>query len=403
MGPLWTQWWNLVDENRGSTIGPTIGNMDFKEFIHRLRKKVRFELWFLATLVLVAVVAFLLLEFIFGAIADAIHRHQYEVQPLDERMVYETTHHDLKEDFSLLLKTRPSSLDGSDVSQNISRGQPIAVIIENYTPIRHQQTGLEEAAIVYEVPAEGGITRFLAIYDGRPVEKIGPVRSARPYLITWASELRAALVHVGGSPAALANLKSNFRVFNIDEFADYITIWRDKQYLMPHNAYTSIGKIAERLSEAKYYHPLNTQRFPFKDADAQAGDIRTITIDFSINPYAVKYVFDPMTSTYTRYNGGKLHHNLKPMNVVVQFVDTQVLDAEGRLRIQTNGTGKAMVFRDGKVIEGTWEKDASIQSADQPIDQSWTKFFDKNGNEIELNRGQIWIEVVPNGRPVNYF
>lgn len=377
--------------------------MDFKEFIHRLHKKVKFELWFLAVLVLVAVVAFLLLEFIFGAIVDAIQRNRYEVQLLDERVVYEATRHDLKEDFSFLLKTQPSSLDGSDVSQNISRNQPIAVVVENYTPIRHQQAGLEEAALVYEVPAEGGITRFLAIYDGRPVEKIGPVRSARPYLITWASELRAAFAHVGGSPAALANLKSNFRVFNIDEFADYITIWRDKQYLMPHNAYTSIGKIAERLSEAKYYHPLNIQRFPFKDPDGQAGDIRTITIDFSINPYDVKYVFDPMASTYTRYNGGTRHHKISPTNIVVQFVDTKVLDDIGRLRIQTHGAGKALVFRDGKMIEGTWEKDASIQSDEQDIDQSWTKFFDANGNEISLNRGQTWIEVVPNGRSVNYF
>ena len=55
------------------------------------------------------------------------------------------------------------------------------------------------------------------------------------------------------------------------------------------------------------------------------------------------------------------------------------------------------------MIEGTWEKDASINSEDQAISESWTKFFDKEGNEIELNRGQIWIEVVPNERSVNYF
>ena len=142
----------------------------------------------------------------------------------------------------------------------------------------------------------------------------------------------------------------------------------------------------------------------FKEADEEPGDIRTISIDFAlINPYKVKYEYDPINNWYMRYNGGEKHHDLKPVNILVQFVDTKILDAEGRLYLQTHGTGKALVFRDGKVIEGTWEKDASINSDNQSIDQSWTKFFDKEGNEIELNKGQTWIEAVPNGRSVNYF
>ncbi|MBN2096628.1 DUF3048 domain-containing protein [Candidatus Peregrinibacteria bacterium] len=377
--------------------------MNFKELLQRLRQKAKFEPKFIGVLALVAVGAFVIIELILGAIMHSVEKNRYDIQPLDERVIYGIAPHNVKDDFPLLLEKQPSILNGAPIEQDIGKGQVLAVVIENYTPIRSTQIGLEEAAIVYEVPTEGGITRLLALYDGRPIEAMGPVRSARPYFITWASEYRAAFVHVGGSPEALANLIGNFRLFNIDEFADYVTIWRNNQYLAPHNAFTSTENIYERLNKENYYQPVKTKRFPFKDPDDVSGDIRTITIDFSIAPYAVKYAYDETNHTYTRYNGGKTHHNIQPANVVIQFVDTEVLDDIGRLRIQTHGTGKTLVFRDGHVVEGTWEKDASINSPDQPIDQSWTKFFDQNGDEIELNRGQVWIEVVPNGRSVNYF
>jgi len=377
--------------------------MNLKEIIHQLRTKARFEPRFIGILILIAVITFLLVNWIGGKITSSIERKYYIVTPSDEMTIYEGIKRNIKDDFLFLLKPQPSNLNGLPIRQNLARNQVVAVVIENYTPIRKQQVGIEGAAIVYESPAEGGITRLLALYDGDPVDVIGPVRSARPYFIAWASEYRAGFAHVGGSAEAMNNLKTNYRVLNIDEFADSKTIWRNYTYEAPHNAFTSTNKLLARLDKEKYYHPLKTKRFPFKDADEISGDIKTITIDFSLTPYFVKYIFDPTTKTYTRYNGEVLHHNIKPSNILVQFVDTEVLDAEGRLRIQTNGTGKALIFRDGKVIEGTWEKDSSINSDDQDMSQSWTKFFDKDGKEIELNKGQIWIEVVPKGRSVNYF
>lgn len=385
--------------------------MKIKELIHQLRnkirmqlrKKMRFEYWFIGLLVLIAVLVFVIVQWIFGAIINSFQQTYYEVGPLDESVVYTGLEHDIKDDFKYLLKAQPSSLNGAPIRQNVSKGQVMAVIVENYTPIRDRQIGLEDAAIVYEAPAEGGITRLLALYDGEPVTAIGPVRSARPYFITWASEYSAAFVHVGGSQEALNNLKGNFRVFNIDEFEDYKTIWRDKNYTAPHDAFTSTNNILKRLNEDKYYKPVKSKRFTFKNPDTTSGDISNITIDFSITPYKVKYVYDKTTQTYTRYNGDALHHEIKPSNIIVQYVDTEVLDAEGRLRITTHGAGNALVFRDGKVIEGTWQKDSSINSTKQDISESWTKFFDEDGNEIEMSKGQIWIEIVPKERPVNYF
>ena len=377
--------------------------MDFKHLSQRFRQRFHVDLWFLVAVLAVTAVTFVASELAIGIVVRERLRQQFEVQPLDERTVYDGGFHNIKEDLSFLSETRTSNLNGSPSPQSVGTEQPIAVVVENYTPIRGQQAGLEEALIVYETLAEGGITRLLAIFDGAPVEKIGPVRSARPYFVTWASEYRAAFTHVGGSNEALGDLKKNFRILNIDEFSDFITIWRDNQYLAPHNAYTSTEKIQKRLEEADYNHPLTTPRFPFKEADAESGAIKTVAIDFSLTPYGVKYVYDSVAKAYERFNGGKKHHDLKPANVLVQFVDMQVLDDIGRLRLQTSGTGKSIVFRDGQAIEGTWEKDCSINSPDQPASSCFTKFFDANGKEIPLNRGQTWIEVVPNGRAVNYF
>lgn len=377
--------------------------MDLKTLSQRFRQRFHVDLWFLGGVLAIAAVTFIVSELAIGAVVRNRLRTQMEILPLEERGVYDGDTHTLKEDLALLSKNRTSHLNGAKTAAIAGTEQPIAVVVENYTPIRGQQAGLEGASLIYETLAEGGITRLLALFDGAPVDRIGPVRSARPYFVTWASEYRAAFTHVGGSNEALGGLKNNFRIFNIDEFSDFITIWRDRQYLAPHNAYTSTEKIHQRLKKADYSEPLTSPRFPFKENDATSGTINTVTIDFSLTPYAVKYVYDPATHLYSRFNGGKSHHDLKPANVLVQFVDMEVLDDVGRLRLQTHGTGKSIVFRDGQAIEGTWEKDSSINSDDQPASSSWTKFFDKEGKEISLNRGQTWIEVVPNGRTVNYF
>ncbi len=377
--------------------------MDLKHFSQRFRHRFHVDLWFVVVLALVALGVFVVAELIIGQVVRHNQLEQLRVNPLDERAVYDGGGHNLSDDVSLLSETHSSNLNGAKSNQLAGTEQPIAVVVENYTPIRGQQAGLEGASIVYETLAEGGITRFLAIFDGAPVEKIGPVRSARPYFVTWASEFRAAFTHVGGSNEALGDIRGNFRILNIDEFSDSSSIWRDNQYLAPHNAFTSTAKIQKRLKDSDYNHPLTSPRFPFKDADAESGAINTITIDFSLTPYGVKYVYDPVAKAYERFNGGKKHHDLKPTNVLVQFVDMEVLDDVGRLRLQTSGTGKSIVFRDGQAIEGTWEKDCSINSDDQPTSSCFTKFFDANGDEVTLNRGQTFIEVVPNGRAVNYF
>jgi hypothetical protein len=271
---------------------------------------------------------------------------------------------------------------------------PIAVMIENFSTIRDRQQGLEKAAIVIESLTEGGITRFLAIFNGEPVEVIGPVRSARPYFVDWAEELQTAYVHIGGSNAALQQIRASDKILNVQEFSDHNIIWRHPKYEAPHNAFTSIDGITAYMKEQNYWRPLEESRFEFDEDSAQGTSASVLTIGFSPDKaYDVRYTFDPSDGLYARLNDGKPQGQIKPANILVQYTKQEVLDSEGRLAIQTLGTGKALIFTGGKMQEGLWEKNEG----------GVTQFLDAKGEKVKLKPGQTWIEVVPETALINYF
>src|SRR3990172_2838324 len=101
--------------------------------------------------------------------------------------------------------------------------RPLAVMIDNHVLARPYHYGLQKADLIYEAVAEGGITRFLAVFHGQNVDKIGPVRSARVYYITWALEFPAYYAHVGGastigSPANIHTYIAAHGVLDLDQF-----------------------------------------------------------------------------------------------------------------------------------------------------------------------------------------
>jgi hypothetical protein len=98
-------------------------------------------------------------------------------------------------------------LSGRMVEKEKTTRKPIAVVVENH-PDARPQSGLNDAALVFETFAEGGITRFLAVFQENDVANIGPVRSARPYFVEWATSLKALFAHVGGNIDALDLISS---------------------------------------------------------------------------------------------------------------------------------------------------------------------------------------------------
>lgn len=272
---------------------------------------------------------------------------------------------------------------------------PLAVIIENHTDVR-PQSGLSRAEVVYETLAEGGITRLLAIYlveDG----SLGPIRSNRTYFLDWVSEYSAGYAHIGGSPQAQSLVKQ-YNIRDLDQFfLGAPTYERVSFRFAPHNVYTTTQKLRAAAGARGYKGPVKINSWVFADEETPvAKRPKSFTLDLGFRGtfgYDVRWVYDPKTNTYARYNAGAKHTDaqtksgLVAKTIVVQYVQVSPdPSGHGRIKQKTVGSGKIQVFKDGKVATGTWKK---------PSRTSRTRLLDKNGKEIPLLRGKIWIEVVP--------
>jgi hypothetical protein len=275
---------------------------------------------------------------------------------------------------------------------------PIGIMIENLTTIR-PQPGLEYAHVVYEALAEGGITRFLGIYTlTGPFDKIGPVRSARPYYLDWVKEYGALYAHAGGSPEAMSNIRQQ-EIFDLDQFFNAPYYWRSTDAKPPHNLFTSSELMIAASRDTKATAPENDtfETWNIKSEEPiNAKKKREIVLDFSTYNYEVRYLYNPETNAYARSNGGKMHLDktsgaqLQVKNIIVQRAQTNLIEPRsGLLGIQTEGTGEAFFFLDGKKIEGRWERTS---------DKKRTYFYDATRNSIAINPGPTWIEILPPDR-----
>lgn len=295
-------------------------------------------------------------------------------------------------------------LDGELVAEEKTELKPMAVILENHFQSR-PISGLEQASIIYEMVVEGDITRFLALFDPElTAKKIGPVRSARPFFVDLVEEWNPVLFHAGGSIDGLKQLKNSF-IYNVDEIsADGIYFWRDPNRDRPHNLYTSANQMKRAIKAKEIDLKADFSPWLFKDGNEsldpardrqrtmnQGQIVANVKIDFSGNPlYQVEYQYNPKINDYIRYLAGQLHKTdqgiiLKAKNIVVQYVDFEIIDDYGRLEINLNSGGKAEIYQDGQKIIGRWKKVSGR-----------TRFYNQAGEEIKFNRGVIWIELVFN-------
>src|SRR3989338_2868111 len=308
--------------------------------------------------------------------------------------------------------------------------RPLAVMIENSAESR-PQSGLSRADIVYEAIAEGWITRMMGVfYCNTPMENIifAPVRSARTYFVDWVSEYDALYNHVGGAgrcaddtvderAKALCQI-DRFGIKDLDQFGiGYPDCYRNPDRL-DHPVATehtmvcfseNLYKIAEKrewtnTDEKGIAWDKNFRQWQFKDdpKEAERGTTGNINIVFAkgYDDYDVLWSYDKTTNSYKRSTGGKLHLDLEtkePLmakNIVVQISEiTGPVDDHAHILYDTLGSGKALIFKDGKAIVGRWSKKSRIGR---------TVFSDSVGKEIEFTRGPVWIEVVPSEQQVSY-
>ncbi len=274
----------------------------------------------------------------------------------------------------------------------------VAVMINN-NPDGYPVVGINDASIVYEAPVEGSFTRFMAIYSefDNP-EKVGPVRSARPYYLDWLQEYGTALyMHCGGSSDALSEIKKRL-IFDADEFSRTPYYWRDRVYIAPHNLFTSGDKWREYIDNF-------SGRYEFSDWQSWAfGDLNTTSSETnSAVAYAygknnvVGWRYEPEQDLYVRtFNGDDFFDDIEnPIvadNIIIQFASIRILDVIGRRSITTIGEGEARVLRNGQLIRVSWKKEKSVDR---------TRFYDAEGQEILLKPGRTWVMIVPKGASLN--
>ena len=298
----------------------------------------------------------------------------------------------------------PAPLTGRLVAPALAARHPIAVMVDDQADAR-PQSGFNQASVVWQAPAEGGIPRYMLIFGEGDPPSVGPVRSSRQYFITWAAEWHAVYVHVGGSPQALATLATSGQgqlVYDADEFRWGPTfLWRITQRVAPHNVYTDGKHLRELAARVGATSPPSGPIWLFGPAapmaDRPAGG--TITVTYPANQ--IGYRYDRASNTYLRSVEGAPQvdagdgRQVAPANVVVMTVVFGPLNDghpnKKRLEAQNVGSGPAWIATNGVTIQGTWRKD----SIDAP-----TRFYDAAGHEVVLTAGQTFIQVVPPGTPL---
>lgn len=265
-----------------------------------------------------------------------------------------------------------------------------AIIIEN-SPDARPQSGLKEAEIIYEAIAEGGVTRFLAVYQQNKPKLIGPVRSLRPYYIDWLLPYDPSIYHVGGSAKALKEVRSG-GYKDLDQFFNDGAYYRSTDRYAPHNVYTTSKRIAA-LNKAKKY--TSSKPKPFERTDETPIKIptaRKISVSISDALFNSSYKYDAKKNAYIRSQAGTQHVDrekgvIMPKVVVVMNVKERTERQETeREVITTNGSGKVTIFQNGEVIKGVWSKKNQ---------RSQLQFKSTDGTVIKLVRGQTWIAAIP--------
>ncbi len=270
---------------------------------------------------------------------------------------------------------------------------PIIVMIDNHKDARPQY-GIGDADIVYEALAEGGITRFMAIFINKKISKIGPIRSAREYFVRLAYPYKGLYVHCGGSPYAYIAIKK-LRIYDLDQLNHRGYFKRDHQKKAPHNLFTSSYLLQRAIHTFNISPPTRVPYFGalIKKTQDVEKSVKKIYIKYN-SMYAITYKYE--NGRYVRYiNNTKWKDALsnKPLNtdnLIILFIPSTLRknDKAGRLKMNVNGVGRGILFTGGGMVSIKWVK--------HPKDPIF--LMDKSGGRITLNPGKIWIEILPKGK-----
>lgn len=299
----------------------------------------------------------------------------------------------------------PSHVDPLTGLSTSRHGPLIAVMVEN-SEYGRPQYGLSSADVVYEAYTENFYySRFMLLFYGHAPQKVGPVRSARPYFVSWVHDWNAAYAHAGGSSLADAQIIRD-GLKDMDKITkDPQLYWRNPNRSAPHNLFTNVVNLMH-FAQHKWGNPAVPPQWSFtKKTTSGTPPYQTITLTWNTRNTMEQWRWNasvqgwdrwvdcPVCSTpgYTQVMGLNSQKPVVASNVIIQYT-TEWLDmadpntADRWILMHTHGTGKALLFLGHRYYQGTW----SNAGPGQP-----TKFFLANGQPAQFQPGQTWIEVVP--------
>ncbi len=280
-------------------------------------------------------------------------------------------------------------LSGVEAPNGVPPRPALAVKVENY-PDARPQAGLQSADIVYEEPVEGGITRFIVLFQCDDVDRVGPVRSVRPTDPKVLSQFGVPVLAYSGGAATVVRVVEAADLVPVDETRGGSAFTRDESRAAPHNLYADTRAL---YRVAKDGRQAPDPVFAYADEiDGRSRRVSSIHLPFSSTYSDVFWTWSRKAGEWRRSHGDVPHVDeagdpISATNVVVQMVP-EVIGPHGGLtpQLELTGSGRAYVFRDGRMIVGRWVRD-SLHDV--------TTFVTKDGEEIALAPGRTWVELFP--------
>ena len=289
-------------------------------------------------------------------------------------------------------------LTGLSVDEAVVNCRPAAVVINNHNKAR-PQSGIGQAAICYEVLAEGNITRIIAIFHDFDAQKIGPVRSARHYFVDFALDYDAILVHHGGSPQGYKAIEES-GIADLDGMFLSETFWRDPERvsipgMFEHSSYTGEALI-RKAQEQFEFRPVIREGlnpgFLFYDEPVSPGEESAAFISVLFAQGYGSY-FEYRNGLYYKYIenepqiDAETGEQLSVTNIIIQYAPIAIIpgDTGGRRDVKVVGEGGGVLITNGGSAPIEWRK----ESHETP-----TRWYNEDGGGLYINRGKTWICVV---------
>jgi len=300
-----------------------------------------------------------------------------------------------------------ASEEGRSITSGLSTDHEATIMVcqMDNEPGARPQKGIGSADIVYEVEIyDGGYTRYTAVFNDTIPEKIEAIRSARIVHADISYEYRGAFIHFGGQryPGSdvyyIMDHKKNFAV-RYDGIKGDKDFYRDKNRKSPNNVICNLKNLYDRTdwSAAKCKSPLS---FRTEFAVPEQGEaVSEFSISYRKKSYCPSYTWDAQLNKYKRFYNGKAYvdgetgEQLLVDNVIVQYVEYDWYEGESdRPKVTTTGENKCEYFIGGKHFTGTWKRERLHKN---------TIYYDGNGEEVKLNPGKTFIQMLRTERQVD--